>query len=108
MKKKTIDIPIYCCKLTMILDKDLSYIEKKYGTVSLSDYGAVTLDEEERNYTVAFTDKEDLSLIAHEVVHIKNAIYRDCYIQLDVINDEPEAYLTGWLFEQIYKFLNNE
>lgn len=105
MKKKKINIPIYCCKLTIILDKDLSYIENKYGTESLSNCGAVTSDEEEKNYIVAFTDNKDLSLIAHEVVHIKNAIYRDCYMQLDVKNDEPEAYLTAWLFEQIYNFL---
>jgi hypothetical protein len=43
MKKTTIDIPIYQCKLTIILDKDLSYVEKKYGTKSLSDYVAITM-----------------------------------------------------------------
>ena len=43
MKKKTIDIPIYQCKLTIILDKDLSYITKKYNTIDLSNYGAVTM-----------------------------------------------------------------
>jgi uncharacterized protein YlbG (UPF0298 family) len=108
MIKTTIDIPIYCCKLTIILDKDLSYVEKKYKTKSLSDFGAVTLKDEDkyRHYVVALTDADHLSNIAHEIVHLKNHIYLDCAMELDRYNDEPEAYLTGWLFDQINNFLN--
>ncbi len=108
MRKTTIEIPIYQCKLTIILDKDLNYVEKTYKTKSLDNFGAVTLENESehRHYIVAFTDKDHLSNIVHEIVHIKNYIYLDCAMKLDVINDEPEAYLTGWLFDQIYKFLN--
>lgn len=107
MREKTIDIPIYCGKLTMILDKDLALVEKKYKTSSLENFGAVTLKNESdyRNYVVAFTDSNHLSNIAHEIVHIKNYIYLDCAMELDRYNDEPEAYLTGWLFEEIYRFL---
>jgi uncharacterized protein YlbG (UPF0298 family) len=108
MRKTTIDIPIYCCKLSIILDNDLSYVEKKYKTKSLSDFGAVTLKEESkyRHFVVAFTDATHLSNIAHEVVHLKNQIYIDCAMEVDRYNDEPEAYLTGWLFDQIYEFIN--
>lgn len=108
MKQKTIDIPIYCCKLTIILDKDLSYVEKKYKTKSLSNFGAVTLKDKNRyrHYVVGFTDANHLSNIAHEIVHLKNQIYVDCAMELDRYNDEPEAYLTGWLFDQINNFLN--
>lgn len=110
MKIKTIDIPIYCGKITIILDKDLSYIEKKYKTISLDGFGAVTLKDQSkyRHYIVAFTDKKHLSNIAHEIVHLKNHIYLDCAMQLDRHNDEPEAYLTGWLFDVIYDFLNKK
>jgi hypothetical protein len=107
MKKTTIDIPIYQCKLTIILDKDLSYVEKKYGTKSLSDYGAITMrvPNEFSEYIVAFEYTEG-TIIAHEVVHLKNLIIQDKGIKLNTFNDEPEAYLTGWLFKQIDKFLN--
>ena len=109
MKKKTIAISIYCCELTLILDKDLSYIEKKYKTKSLKDFGAVTLKDEYkyRHYVIGFTDAQHLSNIAHEIVHLKNHIYLDCAMELDRNNDEPEAYLTGWLFDQIYDFLKD-
>lgn len=108
MRKKTIRIPIYECDLTIILDEDLSYIQKKYKTKDLSDYGAVTLDKEAgyRHFVVAFTDATHLSNIAHEIVHLKNAIYLACAMEVDRYNDEPEAYLTGWLFDQINNFLN--
>lgn len=107
MKSKTIDIPIYRCELTMILGKDLAYVEKKYKTASLENFGAVTLKDESkyRNYVVAFTDAKHLSNIAHEIVHIINYIFLDCGIELDRVNDENQAYLTGWLFDEIYKFL---
>lgn len=107
MKKKTIDIPIYGGRLKMILSKDLSYIERKYKTGSLKGFGAVTLTNKNkyRYYVVAFTDKDHLSNIAHEIVHIKNHIYTDADMELDRKNDEPEAYLTGWLFDEIYNFL---
>lgn len=109
MKQKTIAIPIYCGKLTIILDTDLSYVEKKYKTKSLKDFGAVTLKDEfkYRNYVVAF-EYSSGSIIAHEIVHIINYIYFDCGIELDRINDENQAYLTGWLFAEIDKFLNNK
>jgi hypothetical protein len=109
MIKKTIDIPIYQCKLTIILDKDLSYVEKKYRTKSLSNYGAITMRVPNKftEYIMAFEYSEG-TIIAHEIVHLKNYIYQDRGIELDKFNDEPEAYLTGWLFKQVQKILNND
>ncbi len=108
MRKKTIKIPIYGGQLTMVLADDLSYVEKMFKTPSLENFGAVTLkkDSEYKEYLVAFTDKDHLSNIAHEIVHLKNYIFKDCAIALDYENDEPEAYLTGWLFDQMYNFLH--
>jgi len=110
MKIKTIQIPIYKCKLTMVLDDNLNYIEKKYKTTSLKNFGAVVLknDSDYRHYIVAFTDKDHLSNIVHEIVHIKNHIFLDCAMNLNVHDDEPEAYLSGWLFDQIDNFLNHK
>lgn len=110
MRQKTIKVPIYCFTLTMIFSEDLSVVAKKYDLPCLDDYGAVTFKKENsyRHYVAAFSDADHLSNIAHEIVHIKNQIYLDCMMELDRHNDEPEAYLTGWLFDEIYKFLNLE
>lgn len=110
MKSKTIKIPIYCCSLTIHYDNDLSLVQEKYKTSSLEDFGAVTLKDKTkyRHYVVAFSDAKHLSNIAHEIVHIKNHIFLDCAMELDRYNDEPEAYLTGWLFDEIYNFLKDK
>lgn len=106
MKSKIISIPIYCGKLTIIFDKNLKYVEEKFKTPPLENYGAVTLKDESkyRHYVVAF-EYYSGSIIAHEIVHIINYIFTDCGIHLDRDNDEHQAYLTGWLFEKIDEFL---
>jgi hypothetical protein len=108
MKIKTIKIPIYQCSLTIILDKDLSYVEKIYNTKSLKDYGAVTMRKPNAfsEYIVAF-EYSTGSIIAHEVVHLVNYIFSDRNVELDRFNDEPQAYLTGWLFDEIDNFINS-
>ena len=108
MRKTTIEIPIYQCKLTIILDKDLSYVTEKYKTLDLSNYGAVTMriPDKHSEYIIAFEYIEG-SIIAHEIVHLVNYIFKDRGVKLDIKNDESQAYLTGWLFKEIDKFLNN-
>ena len=108
MKCKTIEVPIYGCDLTIIFTKDLNEVVKKYKLKGdWGNYGALTFSDKPkfRNYVVAFTDANHLSNIAHEIVHIKNHIYSDINSDIDLHNDEPEAYLTGWLFDQINNFL---
>lgn len=106
MTKRTIDIPIYLAKLTVIIDNDLSYVEKKYKTEPLSNFGAVAFRVENKHghYVVAFEYTSN-SIITHELTHIKNYIYEDRKIDLDVNNDEPEAYLMGWLVESVDKIV---
>lgn len=108
MKQKKIEIPIYYCNLTIILDKDLSYVEKKYKTMPLSNYGAVTMRVPNKfcEYVMAF-EYTDVDIIAHEVTHLKNYIFEDRGLILDVKNDEAEAYLVMYLFEQVYNFFKS-
>ena len=107
MRKKTIDIPIYGVKLTMVFDEDFSYVEKKYNLEPIKGRAVTIFDgNNERHVIAAFINKEFISSITHEVVHIKNFIFLKCGAKLDRDNDECEAYLSGYLFEQIYNFIN--
>ena len=108
LKQKTINIPIYECDLTIIFTKDLSEVAKKYKLEgNWGQFGALTFEDKSkhRHYVVVFTDRNHLSNIAHEIVHIKNYIFLGIGAKIDLHNDEPEAYLTGWLFDQINNFL---
>lgn len=108
MIQKVIKIPIYGGQVTVILDDDLSYVERKYRTVSLKNYGAVTLQNKAhyKKYVMAF-EYVTPSIVAHEVVHLVNYIFLDCGVQLDRENDEAQAYLTGWLVDKIYEILTS-
>jgi len=101
-------IPIYRANVRIYLDSDLKKVAEKFGLKDLSDYGAVALRNpwKHKKYIVAFTSANDYGLIAHEVVHLKNYIFSDVGQKLDLDNDEAEAYLTGFLFDKIYEFLN--
>lgn len=101
-------VPIYRANITVYLSDDLSEIAKKFKTPNLSNFGAVALRNQShyKKYIVAFTRTNDYGLIAHEVVHLKNYIFLDVGQELDLKNDEAEAYLTEFLFDKIYEFLN--
>jgi hypothetical protein len=42
-------------------------------------------------------------IIAHEAIHAVNYIAEYAGMQHDIVNDEPFAYLTEWVVDQVYK-----
>lgn len=109
MKSRTIDIPIYFGKLTMLLVDDFSELDQSHD-IKIKDelYDAVFFELKDNDEYIVAIKKVDLSIVAHEIVHIVNAIFLSCGIELDRRNDEPQAYLTGWIFKQIYNFIEDE
>ncbi len=106
-KMKTFDIPIFPAKFTIFLNKDFDYLEEKYDCEIKSSWEAVTCKVRKfhNHYIVGFKSN-NRSLVAHEIVHLVNFIYRDLGIELDRYNDENQAYLTAWFFEKIDNFMN--
>lgn len=104
-------IPIYFGWLYVIFSDDFNATVDRHRIVTdgknVNHYGAFTYGRRNSNgiaeYFVVFDKSPGNSLIAHEVVHLVNWIFKDACISLDIINDEPQAYLTGWVTEQIYK-----
>jgi len=106
MKSKTINIPIYFGKLTIITTDDLEEVNKIYNTKAKNElYDAVMFEIVDNDEYIIAIKKVEWSIISHEVVHIVNAIFLNCGIQLDRNNDEPQAYLTGWIINEIDKYL---
>lgn len=111
MKIKTVKIPIYFGNLKIIIADDLKDVMLKYKLNGEGNYDAFVWWEDNREgvtqYFVAVSKKNITnSIIAHESVHIVNLIFKHRGIELDIINDEPQAYLTGWVFRQIENFVN--
>lgn len=109
MKKKLVVIPIYQSELIIIQDKDWKKVNKKYGTQAEVRFGAFVFRHLKKSgrmqYVVCIDKDPSYSLIAHECVHLTNHLFEDWGIKLDLDNDEPQAYLTGWFFNEIEKFL---
>ncbi|CAD0220338.1 hypothetical protein [Chryseobacterium sp. JV274] len=117
MKKKTIKIPIYFGDLTIIHSDGWEEVNKKYEKQSDwsspldNGYEACVFPAHYKSgytqYVVAFKRIPKGSTIAHECVHLVNHVFQDRGLVLDMYNDETQAYLTGWFFEQIERFFNN-
>lgn len=60
----------------------------------------------EHSYHMVFKKEYcNARVVAHEALHIVHKIFEDRYIQIDIDNDEPEAYLLGWVVGQCHKYL---
>jgi hypothetical protein len=65
-----------------------------------SDRSAFVFDYDDTIY-VWFMDNVPLNIVVHECVHIVSFVYTMIVATKDLINDEHEAYLMQWLFEEI-------
>lgn len=108
MKIKTISIPIYFGKLTLIKGKNFKKTNEKFKVEIPSRFGAVTFRNEKADgfeVVVSFVDS-NVSLVAHEAIHVCNFIYENIGAKLDIENDEHQAYITGWIVDEMETFLN--
>lgn len=109
MIKKEIRIPIYHGYLIIILTEDFKDVNEEYNTTFDKTFQAgvfdVITEDGHIKYVVAFDKTTTGMTIAHECVHLVNKMFIDRNIKLDLLNDEPQAYLMGWLFKQCEDFL---
>lgn len=110
MKKKTVKIPIYFDELVIIKVKKWDKVNKKYKTKATEDHAANAFVHRKKNgviqYIMCFTCGYKGSIIAHETTHTVNNIFGDRGVLLDTVNDEAQAYFTGWVFQQVEDFYN--
>lgn len=112
-KIKKFNIPIFYGTLIIIKTKDLSSCAREFNLNMGEDdvYDAVTFKKVNKkgiiNYYVIFNNT-DPAIICHESLHVSHLILNSCGIILDSKNDEIQAYLTGWIFNKIYKHLNKK
>lgn len=101
MIKKKLLIPIYEQYLFIIIAEDFKPLEEPYSLKPTDGYLGLTFDHKKDIY-VAIKPDSHPSTIAHESVHVANYLYDIVGAEVDIRNDEPYAYLIGWIVEQIY------
>ena len=107
MKEKEIKIPIYNDTLIISQSDSLKEVENKYDLTDTSGYDAITFKMNGVIH-VAFEGNPKTSIIVHESVHITNYIFELSNIDPDLHNDEPQAYLLQWVFEECFNFIHNK
>lgn len=103
--EKEIKIPIYGGKIIFMYG-DLIDVKTRYNlNFNPNDYDAIVFDVEERDqFILAFSVIKESTLM-HEIVHLVNNIFKSRNIKLDIDNDEPQAYLAGWIADELYTFI---
>lgn len=111
-------ISIYGGRLHIIIsqdfEKDLEKLSKKYDRELFSDrydYVACTTSRQNhylfilniKNVPKKNFEAELINTITHECIHLCSFISKRLGLKLDIDNDEPQAYLGGWMAGEIYK-----
>jgi len=116
LKLHEIDIPLYRGKLIIILTNDMDELQEKIPNFSAPEiYGhsIMTNWNGHQGFCVILNfDNQFQNIthgaIAHEALHISSMICQGRGINADFYNDEPQAYLCGWIVDVIYSFLSKE
>ena len=102
MLKKRIKIPIFLDKLLIIQTDNFEKIQRKYNLGGIADYCAITF-QMDKEIVVVFNSKVNSSIVAHEALHVCSFIFKNTGVEFDKDNDEPLAYLLGYVVKKISK-----
>lgn len=111
MKIKKLPNTMYETDIYIVLTDDWEKVNKRFHTKISKNYGAVTFefdDPSHRIYMVFNTNHYKLKYLVHECVHVVNWTFQHAGVKIDYNNDEPQAYFTGWLFNEAFNFLTKE
>jgi hypothetical protein len=107
-------VPIYCSRLHVAFSenviKEKETINKRFPDTITEDSDFCAQADSRRNHILVVFNmkniKNEIDLIetiAHESVHLTNFLFLRKGIKLNLNNDEPQAYLLGWITGEIYK-----
>lgn len=103
MKTTTIEVPLYYQSLQIVVAPNLQLALNEMDIKEDAEDFESFLIPGRHKILLLIKPTAPSSVIAHESVHIVNQIFKSAHIQLDIDNDEPQAYLMGWVVEQITK-----
>ena len=100
-----IKVPIFNYTIKLYIG-DTDKVAVKYNCGDVSDYDAFVfraIDKRKYSYIAIFREGLKTSILVHEATHLANMILTDIGHKIDGDNDEVQAYLLQWIFEQISK-----
>ena len=105
---KKIHIPIFHGHLILYQGVPFDDIIKKFQLQELPNgeamYAAMLNDNGFTVYVIAVRDEVSPNAITHEAAHVTHAMMIHRGMKPDLLNDEWENYLLGWIVKQCHKY----
>ena len=99
--KKNINIPIFRLKLKIVV---VDNIEEALEIDPYIDTTANSCVINNNNGTATIIiASNDMSVIAHECLHVKNAVWNRIGYSPNPVNDEVDAYLLDYIMAEVLK-----
>jgi len=109
MITKKYKTPLYGTKFTIVIYNSDDEFQKKFKKIEISNFDGAVFYEKDELFIVFSAEQKGYptpGIIAHEAKHLVNNIFIAISHDLDRYNDEPEAYLIGWIVDKIHELLN--
>ena len=99
--KKVINIPIFMVKLTIVVVDDIKEALKISPNID-TEADSCVIDYSNGTVTIIIASN-DMSVIAHECLHVKNAVWHRIGYSPQTSNDEVDAYLLDYIMAEVLK-----
>ena len=101
--KKNINIPIFRLKLKIVVVDDIEEALEINPNIDTTANSCV-IDNNNGTATIVIASN-DMSVIAHECLHVKNAVWNRIGYSPNPVNDEVDAYLLEYLYDRVDKII---
>lgn len=111
IKVEKFKIPIYSTRVTIVQGKDLQKIGRALRLKYPKDWTfenttAITSFRGKKGVFMVFKKGVSAGVIAHECLHAAGGILSDKGYRYEPDNDEPMAYLLGYMVDKVVKILS--
>jgi hypothetical protein len=96
-------VPLYPIMIRIVIYDESSEVHDKYDIADGNEKGFFDVSGESgtKDFVIGIKSEYGVSTIAHECEHAKNRIFAFVNYSCDRQNDEPDAYLMGWLAKTV-------
>ena len=99
--KKDIIIPIFRLKIKIVVVDDIKEALRIEPNID-TEADSCVIDHNNGTATIIIASN-DMSIIAHECLHIKNTVWARIGYSPQTLNDEVDAYLLDYIMTEVLK-----
>lgn len=102
--EKIISVPIFRYKLKIVVFDTFEELRGKYSSVVTEIVSGLTVDYTDK--AMVCVPPNDPLVVVHECEHVKNLVWQRIGFVPTPQNDEPDAYLLEYIYNEIMKVIN--